>query len=68
MLYTDESAGAKIARIDPRSMTTVAEYPLSAGSYPDETKAIWVPELLSGRLARLWLPAWGRDPGYPGIS
>ena len=74
MLYTDESATAKVARIDPRTMTTVAEYSLAAaGSYPDETKmgpdgAIWVPELLTGKLARLWLSAWGPDPGYPRLG
>ena len=70
-LYTDESVGNKIAQIDPVTMETVNEYPIpSAAAFPDEIKlgpdgAIWVPELLTGRLARLWVNSWGADPGYP---
>ena len=71
-LYTDESVGGQIARIDPVHMKTVAEYPLPTRllSFPDEIKmgpdlAIWSPELFTGKLARLWLTSWGPDPGYP---
>jgi virginiamycin B lyase len=73
-LYTDESVGNKIARIDPVAMKVVAEYPVpTPGAFPDEMKtgpdgAIWAPEFLAGKLVRLWLPAFGTDPGVPPVS
>lgn len=68
MLYTELSTTDKIAQIDPVTKRVVAEFPLlTKGGWPDEIKqgpdgAIWVPEFLTGKVARLWLSSFGHDP------
>jgi virginiamycin B lyase len=70
-LYTDESVGNKFAEIDPATSTVVGEYAIpTAASVPIEIKtgpdgAIWSPEFAAGKIARLWLPQFGTDPGVP---
>lgn len=71
-IYTDESVGDKIARIDRTTKTVVAEYPYPARfTFPDEIKtgpdgAIWSPNFLTGKVTRLWVGSFGEDPGFPG--
>ncbi|MEX5635359.1 hypothetical protein [Parafrankia sp. FMc2] len=70
-IYTDESVGNKFARIDPATMTVVGEYPLlTPATWNDEIKtgsdgALYSPEFTAGKIARLWLPSFGTDPGFP---
>jgi len=70
-LYSDLAAADKIVRIDRSTRTVVGEYPYpTQKSFADEIKqgpdgAIWSPEMMSGKIARLWLPSFGKDPGFP---
>lgn len=70
-LYSDLGGVDKIARIDRKGRTIVAEYPIpTKKTWPDEIKqgpdgAIWVPEYFSGKIARLWLSSFGEDQGFP---
>lgn len=70
-LYTDESIGNKFAEIDPNTDTVLGEWKVPTPLvWNDEIKtgpdgAIWSPEYLAGKLARLWLPGFGTDPGVP---
>jgi len=70
-IYSDEAAADKIARIDPHTMTVVAEYSIpTQATFPEEITtgpdgAIWFPESLAGNLGRLWVDSFGVDPGPP---
>lgn len=70
-LYSNLMGSNSIARIDRTAKQAIHEFPLVSGtSYPTEVKlgpdgAIWVTQANTGKLARLWMTSFGRDPGFP---
>ncbi len=70
-IYTDLGLGDKIARIDRKTKKVIKEYPIPTKvTFADEIKrgpdnAIYVTEFFSGKIARLWVDSFGKDPGFP---